>query len=849
MRFFISMFGVVLLAAVLLAGGRVHAASAFELERKISRLQNHIAKIQDKSDEKSKETVRRAKRRIVRYQRELALLKPDKVLVIEPVFDTDDLQEPASRAFQQKMDRYPPFNEDKLIREFEKDNPYQAPSMFSESKLDDIKKEADEKFPIYQVGQTVTVHNRRGAVSGTYRGLYQNNQKIKVGNRFILLLDLPKDERIRFDGAAAKANRERYVKEGFLDPKEKYIREYRAKREKFLLQAKAEYYKKKQIDLNAALKAIRDSYTPLRENILVEVVAVEDEGLREDVSRRINEMYNAALPLTKSQRETVDEIILQLAENDKRYDILDGYIVTRKEKAKIMKMRRAEEDARADLEDEIARTERLLQEQKEREAKRRKLINFLTESFGKIGQAILDPEAEAKVPIVKVLTELRIILPLSQFVDGGTHSIKIGDPAAIPVDNGIVKSVDLKSMTMELHNTTGSVVKPNFQVMAFNGDGVVLLQHREKWFMDKLDPDASRQRKLKAELKYPDEMIFSKWALLSSDDKAKYLKVVSDDNYGSWITCLRNELAMFERQKQDIKVDFPYNVRNLMPELIDYPDVETAAAKQNKQPESGISINRNKGARNKNKAAVEEEKKTLIPIPNSDYVDGVRFIDGMRRIELSYDNQTDKKHRPETVGMFFNADGVVVAKFENVWYGTELNPGETCVRTTDINFNLPDAFLASRWVKGSYDNNPKYFMILDSIDDLRPIRERYVKEMEAVRSRLFSNGAAAPEVETAETVETDAAAPEEKSAPAKKIVILEDGKKVVKDKETGSAFVVKDPETKEKNIPVFEGKSLKKAPVAKHSGMQKVPSGAQRPSGKISPPPAPLPRPSGKLDK
>ena len=299
---------------------------------------------------------------------------------------------------------------------------------------------------------------------------------------------------------------------------------------------------------------------------------------------------------------------------------------------------------------------------------------------------------------------IREEFPLSQAVL--SESKVIGDSSYVQVERGVVRSISMVKtgnthMCEEilLHNPTEDKVKPDFHVIIMNRDGVIIFTHAENWLLQTIGPHESHRVRVRESMEFPRSLAFSKWALLGWDIAPAYaLCAGSKTSYDQLRDDLQREARRLRTSISE-SLDFPYEIRELVPEV---------------QP---FSFD------------------TPIPVSGSQIVDSVTFSRFSRSgVRIRYLNRSTMRIKPDITGYVFNSDGVIIGSFRDSWTFSSLAPGERKEVDVSLRLQVPDALVFSRWAKCAYDEEPAWVWIAGSskqFDELVNRTESRIRELNA----------------------------------------------------------------------------------------------------------------------
>lgn len=279
-------------------------------------------------------------------------------------------------------------------------------------------------------------------------------------------------------------------------------------------------------------------------------------------------------------------------------------------------------------------------------------------------------------------------LPLNPIVTG--ESVAIDQRSHIPLNMGIVESIGLSELAgrpackLHLRNPTQDKVKPDLRVLLLNQDGVIVLQHNENWVMDTLDYNQSRDVQA-GRTRFPECLVFSRWALLGWDTKPEYVLCVgSKTSYDKLKQRLEEELQKVRALPSEV-LNYPYDIKTLLPEAIPLLFEQT------------------------------------IQIPNSTIVESILFSN---RVTISYRNKSDMRIKPNIMAYVLNKDGVIIGSFRDSWSFQSLAPGQQEQVETSVYLHVPDELVFSRWAPFAYDKKPAWLLVAGSSKAFDELVER-----------------------------------------------------------------------------------------------------------------------------
>lgn len=289
-------------------------------------------------------------------------------------------------------------------------------------------------------------------------------------------------------------------------------------------------------------------------------------------------------------------------------------------------------------------------------------------------ESTLHDRVQALTRNVNLKKDIDAQLPVSAIVK--SKSVIITNLAKINIQSGIVDYIDLSNKKLYLHNRTRDRVKPDLHVLILNKDGVILLSHSESWAFNTLDYGKYNVSEIMGRLTFPRSLIYSRWAVLGWDITPKYAMVVgSRISYNELLNMLHNESQRLRHTPPERLTTY-YSLSDVLPEAMKY------------------------------------ELDSRIQIYDSEIVDSVFFKPG--KVIIQYYNKTDMRIKPLIIGHVFNADGVIIGTFKNEWLMMDLEPNQSDSVSVNLQFDIPDELVFSRWAPVAYDLQPVYFVLAGS---------------------------------------------------------------------------------------------------------------------------------------
>ena len=298
--------------------------------------------------------------------------------------------------------------------------------------------------------------------------------------------------------------------------------------------------------------------------------------------------------------------------------------------------------------------------------------------------------------------EIQEKLTLSPVVQ--KQSVLIDDPANIPVNRGIIASIDLENHALLLHNATDHRVKPDLWIFILNKDGVILLEHRESWLFKSLDYQEDHKVTFGEKLHFPARpLVFSRWAQWGWDMTPRFALCLGSKTGLSQIKeALQKEMEVI--QHQPLRLEEPFDLTEQLPGTLPFTT------------------------------------QAMLETTRSDIVEGLVFSEG--EVRIHYRNKTEMRVKPRIQGIIFNRDGVILETFEDSWRISSLEPGETDEVTRSISYSMPEKLAFSRWAKALYDLEPAFVYLAGSGKAF----DQLVEEAETKVQNLYATaGLVAPE--------------------------------------------------------------------------------------------------------
>jgi hypothetical protein len=245
------------------------------------------------------------------------------------------------------LDEYPKFDEEKASKELLDKNKKDFDLKFSKEKLNEFQKQADKLYVPFKLGETITVQTRRKSYTGAFGGIV--GEKIKVGFDFVPTIDLSQDILDKANTDLMMRKQQDYLKENYSTPKKEFEMLANASRKKYVKEQKDLYDGKQKADLIAEKKFI-DKYPVLKVEVIEGFLNIADDVLKKTVVDKIKEEYSKSQPLASSQKETVEKIIIRIANDNKTVVLLDNKLQS-KEAVEEEKEKKLREDKKKESED------------------------------------------------------------------------------------------------------------------------------------------------------------------------------------------------------------------------------------------------------------------------------------------------------------------------------------------------------------------------------------------------------------------------------------------------------------------------------------------------------------------
>ena len=285
--------------------------------------------------------------------------------------------------------------------------------------------------------------------------------------------------------------------------------------------------------------------------------------------------------------------------------------------------------------------------------------------------------------------ELEAQLPLPNIIR--SKCVIIDDLEFINIQSGIVDLIDLRNKKLYLRNPMRDRVKLDLSVLIFNKDGVILLSHNENWAFKTLNYGQKHIADINGSLRFPRSLVFSRWAMLGWDIAPKYAMAVgSQSSYKELLNLLQNESQRLRKTPPE-QLNISYSITDILPE------------------------------------AMRFEYDSRIPIFDSDIVESITFSSNI--VSIYYYNKTDMRIKPLIKGYVFNADGVTIGTFSDIWQVMDLAPGQSYSETIRLQFNIPDELVFSRWASVAYNIEPAYFVLAGSSEQYDEMANRAEKRI------------------------------------------------------------------------------------------------------------------------
>ncbi len=153
----------------------------------------------------------------------------------------DSLKNLASQSVLKNNERqFLDFDSSKYIKEYTTKNPSKINTVFTKEFYDKVVADAKKKYIPINKGDKVTVSTRRSSYTGKFGGFFGN--RIKVGHRWVPIIDLSKDLLDRMKPAMVKKNRIKYVHKYYTQARKEAAFNYNRKVKSYVNKFKREYY-------------------------------------------------------------------------------------------------------------------------------------------------------------------------------------------------------------------------------------------------------------------------------------------------------------------------------------------------------------------------------------------------------------------------------------------------------------------------------------------------------------------------------------------------------------------------------------------------------------------------------
>ena len=161
---------------------------------------------------------------------------------------------------------YPKFDAKKYEEEYQKNNKNTISEKYTEKKLDQVKKEAENAFKQFKKGDIITVRTKMRSYTGEFFGYY--GAKVKIGPYWVPTIDLPRSILEKMQPNVIKRRRQEYVNKNFFQARTKEMNAYNSKmnyfvnseRKKFLTEKSEKmidfWYKKYSIEVSQLMSDI-----------------------------------------------------------------------------------------------------------------------------------------------------------------------------------------------------------------------------------------------------------------------------------------------------------------------------------------------------------------------------------------------------------------------------------------------------------------------------------------------------------------------------------------------------------------------------------------------------------------
>lgn len=183
-----------------------------------------------------------------------------------------------------------------------------------------VRADAEKKFKLFKIGDEVSVKDRKGQVSGAFRGM--DKMSITVGDKHVLFMDMDEKDAAQFSESRTRELRNQYIR----------------------LQQESYNIDKKALE-DTIREELSSKYPTLGKKRLAELFSkLENKELSESLATEFLTAYDKSLPLVEAKTDHVLKVAKEFAEGRKDIVFDDGFFHSVEEVE--AKKKQAEADAR-----------------------------------------------------------------------------------------------------------------------------------------------------------------------------------------------------------------------------------------------------------------------------------------------------------------------------------------------------------------------------------------------------------------------------------------------------------------------------------------------------------------------
>jgi hypothetical protein len=322
---------------------------------------------------------------------------------------------------------------------------------------------------------------------------------------------------------------------------------------------------------------------------------------------------------------------------------------------------------------------------------------LLGDDYAEALSLLASSEAEALDPGVKekLLTEATRLRTFAAEFEPPKEWLGLKD-GRVSIDEGIVAAIERRHKTrcnIVLENRFTDRIKPSYSVMLFNSDGILVGGKAREWVLETLD--VGQRHKEEVQTQYPEELLFSKWAVTGSGD---------DSPAWAWVAGSPDDQQQFGevalRFLREGPTQLPpahaldYDLTKLLPDVLPWaPVVDTSARSQ--------------------------------------ILSRVRFSG--RDVTFEYLNRSGQRIQPDIAVYVFNRDGVIVQTARDTWGFLSLDPGESSEEEDTAGIGVPPTLAASRWARYANDPQPAWIYVAGSRSEVLAMQRKLSSGVAALR--------------------------------------------------------------------------------------------------------------------